>query len=374
MLNHATNTRQLAIIKTNQPMIKFFRKIRKNLLSENKFSKYLLYAIGEIVLVIIGILIALQINNKNEQRKSENKIVSILKEVQNDLGLDIQKSDELIAYYKTKDSIINLVKADKLTYDDYKNDNRNALRHAIMDAFHMKIHANGYTNLIENVDNVPKKLKAIIEPLHEIYIYNKYEIDKFDKRLDLITDRVMDELAKSKDWFYRKNQPQLEDEMIDFFLNDPYYKNDVALYQNAGWQNLAYHVTIFRENAINAYKQINTLVESNEPLPDFIPHNLVHLTTAQLNEYVGTFKVVKFEGYDGPIPDLNYKIQIQDNNLVGVMNGDLEDMDYFYFETKDKIFGQTDIYLNGEFVRDSLNEITSLIVMKNGMGAHLNKL
>ncbi|GAK89209.1 hypothetical protein JCM19297_3733 [Nonlabens ulvanivorans] len=56
------------------------------------------------------------------------------------------------------------------------------------------------------------------------------------------------------------------------------------------------------------------------------------------------------------------------------MNGDLGDIDYFYFETKDKIFGQTDIYLKGEFVRDSLNEITSLFVMKNGMGAHLNKL
>ncbi|NNL16982.1 MAG: hypothetical protein HKO81_10120 [Flavobacteriaceae bacterium] len=51
-------------------MIKFFRRIRLQLLSENKFSKYLLYAIGEIILVVIGILIALQINNANENRKS----------------------------------------------------------------------------------------------------------------------------------------------------------------------------------------------------------------------------------------------------------------------------------------------------------------
>ena len=54
-------------------MIKFFRKIRQQLLNENlsagqagKFSKYLIYAIGDIVLVVIGILIALQINNWNE--------------------------------------------------------------------------------------------------------------------------------------------------------------------------------------------------------------------------------------------------------------------------------------------------------------------
>ena len=50
-------------------MIKFFRHIRQKLLSENKFSKYLLYALGEIVLVVIGILIALWINNKNEANK-----------------------------------------------------------------------------------------------------------------------------------------------------------------------------------------------------------------------------------------------------------------------------------------------------------------
>jgi len=48
-------------------MIKFFRKIRQQLLTENKFSKYLLYAIGEIVLVVIGILIALQLNTQKEE-------------------------------------------------------------------------------------------------------------------------------------------------------------------------------------------------------------------------------------------------------------------------------------------------------------------
>jgi len=47
-------------------MIKFFRKIRQKMLTENKFSKYLLYAIGEITLVVIGILIALSVNNSNE--------------------------------------------------------------------------------------------------------------------------------------------------------------------------------------------------------------------------------------------------------------------------------------------------------------------
>ena len=64
-------------------MIKFFRKIRQDLLTENRFSKYLIYAIGEIVLVVIGILIALQINNWNENRKEgkfEQKLYTELME------------------------------------------------------------------------------------------------------------------------------------------------------------------------------------------------------------------------------------------------------------------------------------------------------
>ncbi|NNC44454.1 MAG: hypothetical protein HKN99_01055 [Winogradskyella sp.] len=54
-------------------MIKFFRKIRYNLMEQNKTGKYFKYAIGEIILVVIGILIALQINNWNEQRKEKQQ-------------------------------------------------------------------------------------------------------------------------------------------------------------------------------------------------------------------------------------------------------------------------------------------------------------
>jgi hypothetical protein len=66
-------------------MIKFFRKIRQNLLMENKTGKYLKYAIGEILLVVIGILFALQINNwnnnKNEKAELENYYTKIHEEI-----------------------------------------------------------------------------------------------------------------------------------------------------------------------------------------------------------------------------------------------------------------------------------------------------
>ena len=72
-------------------MIKFFRNIRKNLLNQSRFTKYLMYAAGEIILVVIGILIALQINNWNEFQKLKNNEIEILNNIltaiDNDLGV-----------------------------------------------------------------------------------------------------------------------------------------------------------------------------------------------------------------------------------------------------------------------------------------------
>lgn len=92
----------------NQPlphMIKFFRKIRQRLLTKNKFSKYVFYAIGEIVLVVIGILIALQVNNWNQSR--------------------LEKEKQLIYLENLKDDISNNIMANK------KNDSIFAIRHAM---------------------------------------------------------------------------------------------------------------------------------------------------------------------------------------------------------------------------------------------------
>ena len=68
-------------------MIKFFRRIRKSHLMKNKTSTYLKYALGEIILVVIGILLALQINNWNENRKANEIENSILIEIVNGLQL-----------------------------------------------------------------------------------------------------------------------------------------------------------------------------------------------------------------------------------------------------------------------------------------------
>ena len=75
-------------------MIKFFRKIRQKLLFESKFSNYVLYALGEIVLVVIGILIALQINNWNQDRIQHKETVVLLNNLKFDVVANINKLKE----------------------------------------------------------------------------------------------------------------------------------------------------------------------------------------------------------------------------------------------------------------------------------------
>lgn len=80
-------------------MISFFRKIRQKLLSQNQVTRYLVYALGEIFLVVIGILIALQINNWNENQKNKATEQKLLKELKDDLSETLRdlKTDIVIA-------------------------------------------------------------------------------------------------------------------------------------------------------------------------------------------------------------------------------------------------------------------------------------
>jgi hypothetical protein len=79
-------------------MIKFFRKIRQNLLFEGKTGKYLKYAIGEIVLVVIGILIALQINHWNEERKDRILEKEYIARLKGEMLKNLESSTNQILY------------------------------------------------------------------------------------------------------------------------------------------------------------------------------------------------------------------------------------------------------------------------------------
>lgn len=140
-------------------MIKFFRNIRQSLLSENKFNKYLIYAIGEIILVVIGILIALQINNWKEQRNNselENEMrANFNSEFSNNL-IKIKKS--ILQYEETEEAIRYLMSKMKADEKELQKENIDSLLAAAVDVFEYhptqntltEILSTGNLNLITN--------------------------------------------------------------------------------------------------------------------------------------------------------------------------------------------------------------------------------
>jgi hypothetical protein len=329
-------------------MFKFFRKIRRRILSENKFTRYLLYAIGEIVLVVIGILIALQINNRNEQSKNKQKYLKILKEVQNDAIKNIENSNIVLADYKKKDSLIELVLNNKLSYEDYASDNSGELRDLITSTSTIKIQNNGYLKLMQNMDIIAEDDTDFINLLNDNYIYYKYEIDRSVTRLDVITDRFLDYLAEHKKWFYIYEK-ELYDlptgDYLEYFLEDPFYKNAVTIYQIGSRNNLGMYTLAFRASEIKICLKIAEILNNIGELPsDILPKKLNNISQDNLKTYEGTYE--HKGGYTATF-------RIQDGHLV-----ETEFNLPLYYKEKDHF---TSSYLaEFHFIRDTNNLVVGL--------------
>lgn len=103
-------------------MIKFFRKIRQKLLIENRFSKYLVYAIGEIVLVVIGILIAIQLNEWRNDTLNAKQKQNVLKALQTEFSANLTQLDSVVFYTEkiknTYPRVMELTRADTTGVDN----------------------------------------------------------------------------------------------------------------------------------------------------------------------------------------------------------------------------------------------------------------
>ena len=144
-------------------MIKFFRKIRKKFLEQGKTSKYLSYALGEIILVVIGILIALQINNWNENRKNQNKIVGYLYNLTDDLSTDIKEFNQNIWYYERDIRKSEYV----LSSDDYK-----------------KLKVDSILKLTTNIYNIDKTTRQTYEKIKNEGLIESLGSERINKAIN----------------------------------------------------------------------------------------------------------------------------------------------------------------------------------------------
>ncbi len=240
-------------------MIKLFRKIRQQLVSENRFSKYLLYAIGEILLVVIGILIALYINNWNQQKQSQNEFNNILSTIKTDLERDTLIAHGIIKYYKKHGEISQKVINNEITLENIENclDCRGLL--TIYKPFIAQTKGRDLFQKYTNQNTIKKD--TLVEGINQFYGTILKLID--DSNL-FIKDEVFNNLNhyKTKSWFVDFTQGKLTDEMKLYYMSQD-YKNRVAANHLLAGKNHLLFVDLYHKNATKILDAIDKRLNEN---------------------------------------------------------------------------------------------------------------
>jgi predicted negative regulator of RcsB-dependent stress response len=200
-------------------MIKFFRKIRQNLLSEDKTGKYFKYAIGEIVLVVIGILIALQINTWNESRKQKQ----VEKQVLKSLFQEIEKDKTALKQidYQYKKDLLDISYFKKLFWKE---------QHSMADALDLKKFF-GFVNYDVNPNRIT--YDEMINTGKLYYLSNQNLLNKIIDYYELIDGHIY--LSRQDRIEFRANFFNVS-QMKEFWLT-VYENNNELAYNFAQNQN-----------------------------------------------------------------------------------------------------------------------------------------
>jgi Family of unknown function (DUF6090) len=173
-------------------MIKFFRKIRQKMLTDNKFGKYLIYAIGEIILVVIGILIALAINNWRETQKLHDQEITYLNSLRDDLSVQINMLDVYIDY----ENIINDHADDIIKHYELNNGFKD------MDSVFPKMNdlttrwtfSNANTTLLQMLNSNQINVVQNTSLKEALIVFNQ-QIDLFAKNTNINNTNLVDNLT-----------------------------------------------------------------------------------------------------------------------------------------------------------------------------------
>ncbi len=208
-------------------MIKFFRRIRQKLLSENKFSKYLIYAIGEIILVVIGILIALQINNWNEDRKNKSEMSAIYNSVIDEMETDIATLDKILPIFQWKNRVIRRIINEGTTAEEW------TLNDSLFASF-VSFHDFGISQT--RFDLLKKKVayNVATEELNNRIagFYQKHSVD-----IEMITIEANMSYHRNIE-YWEENEPWFNEAIVDrdfsllgdYAASSPIFRNKLAWY------------------------------------------------------------------------------------------------------------------------------------------------
>ncbi|WP_299108778.1 DUF6090 family protein [uncultured Winogradskyella sp.] len=315
-------------------MIKFFRKIRFHLLEKGKSSKYFKYAIGEIFLVVIGILIAVGINSIYNASQNEKKIKAILTQVQQDLKTDIIDAKRIYNVYIGKDSIFQKIMNDSITFEMYKKNPYPLPITGNYVSFSNK--KSGYNRLLNNLENLPEKYNCLIPYLSNLHIEIQNEIDDYNTFIKntVMIDGRKDLMVNPKVADY--SMGRYLDKAMAYYFNDPFLKNKSSIYMN-DLGNISNAANEYRIESIILYKKIDSLlgktaIDYDEPL-------MLSPNKDTINDFLGDYK-----GASEATLGVKASVSMENKELVLKSSGSPDvklywhEGDYFFIKEGNGIF------------------------------------
>ena len=228
-------------------MPKFFRNFRIKAIELSKVKNYLFYAVGEIVLVVAGILIAVKVGDLSK----EQEFKAALKLVEKDLKTEITDINLILESWRRKDSLSYRILEDKVTMDDLSADS-SLLQHVIILRPEVALHYNGYKTVTKMLENRPFGYDAVLESLNELMEDTADEIDHFQKNMrDMATEYyVFQRDNQNWNWMRLTNKQKAVEKDYQFYQNDLRYKNWVTFHLTKQ-HSLMRALSNFRGQALN---------------------------------------------------------------------------------------------------------------------------
>ncbi|MBC8755497.1 hypothetical protein H2O64_12540 [Kordia sp. YSTF-M3] len=193
-------------------------------MKNKKIGNYFAYAIGEIILVVIGILIAVSLNNWNQNRKEKQQLLNIYTIIADELNNDLKEIDKIQSFYTAAEPLYSKILNDSIKRMDYVMNPQ--LTYITIGFPEIVFDKRGYNQLTDfNTDNFQDSLPTQII---EFYTERLREIEIDD---DLRAKDFQDNYShykKNYEWWADLISMKNNQKFIEYAITDPDYKNRVA--------------------------------------------------------------------------------------------------------------------------------------------------
>lgn len=242
-------------------MLRFFRTIRQRLLSENRFTRYLIYALGEIILVVIGILIALAINNWNSQVIAKKQLRSIYQQIHSDLIRDTSRINQILTNYESKSEMIQNIIDREITASFYDtitplNFNNCKICRAQTTGYRdFQPITKGFDQLIGTGTINSINRDSLSDEIYEFYNYFIPNLEESRNSIDQITDENIKSFEQYS-WFIDWIENRYNSDYLTFLFESKTYRKQLARYRLYYEGNYLSFLRFYGSNADNIIRSI----------------------------------------------------------------------------------------------------------------------